>query len=426
METEINGILAQLSNLNIHDYINSLLTNNVFSGFFGLSLVAGLAWCGRYLWGGVRWLVHRQFTTSVTFRNNDHAFYWITTWLSHNGINLEIRNSVGITKTAKGSDEYASPRYRRSDKNKIQGITLIPSTGTYLLWRKGIPFLLHKAERTDTKSVDVAEEFTITSFGRSRALINAILQEAQDLQKESDDIKIYNWTGHWSEVAQKSPRPLDSVVLSGGTKQLIVSDLEWFLAHKEWYIERGVPYHRGYMLSGPPGTGKSSLVYALASHFNLSLCVLNLTTLVNDSELNSAFSEAPRDSLILLEDIDRVELVQTAEVKKDGYGGLEQSKVTMSGLLNALDGICASEGRIIMMTSNNPEKLDSAVVRTGRIDIKVEICLPGDQERVIMYRRFFPQASATDARDFVLLHNQGSMADFQEGLVQEQRSKGVV
>lgn len=159
----------------------------------------------------------------------------------------------------------------------------------------------------------------------------------------------------------KMPRSLDSVVLKPGVVDRIVNDIGRFKKAQEWYHTCGVPYRRGYLLYGPPGTGKTSLITALAGHFDLNVCVLQLASKeMSDSLLSTMMSRAPSDSLILLEDID------VGLRKKD-------SQVTLSGLLNALDGVASQEGKITFLTTNNISALPPALLRPGRCDL--QICL---------------------------------------------------
>ena len=120
-------------------------------------------------------------------------------------------------------------------------------------------------------------------------------------------------------------RPLNSVILDKGILEDLIHDVEHFLSHPNWYIDRGIPYRRGYLLYGPPGSGKTSAIMALAGfsfcyiiyyalnyknflflgHFDLSISTLNLSQgTMTDDRLQQLLSSVPEESLILLEDID--------------------------------------------------------------------------------------------------------------------------
>jgi chaperone BCS1 len=183
-----------------------------------------------------------------------------------------------------------------------------------------------------------------------------------------------------------------------------------------------VPYHRGYLLYGPPGTGKTSLVSALAARFGMSIYVVNLTEF-NDRSLKTAMNEVPQNSLILFEDIDAMRAgdkrADKETVKREGSVGAEQPSaamgqcVTLSGLLNVLDGFHAPENVVYVMTTNKVEALDPALLRPGRIDYRLYMGEAAESQRVELYRRFFPEADEGQARAFVEAHGAETMAEFQ-------------
>lgn len=123
-------------------------------------------------------------------------------------------------------------------------------------------------------------------------------------------------------------------------------------------------------------------------------------------------NSTPENSIILLEDVDasfpnRKDVDDEDDKKKRNQSNIEKSdngsgKVTLRGLLNALDGVASTEGRIIFLTTNYIDRLDSAMTRPGRVDLKVLIDLPDDDQLSRMFIRFYPDANAeTDAKEFV-------------------------
>eukprot|EP01100_Stratorugosa_tubuloviscum_P014119 TRINITY_DN737_c7_g1_i1.p1 TRINITY_DN737_c7_g1~~TRINITY_DN737_c7_g1_i1.p1 ORF type:complete len:217 (-),score=74.57 TRINITY_DN737_c7_g1_i1:69-719(-) len=160
---------------------------------------------------------------------------------------------------------------------------------------------------------------------------------------------------------------------------------------KNFYIiHNGIPYRRGYLFHGPPGTGKTSFIQALASEFEYNICVLNLSERgLTDDRLNYLLTIAPRRSFILLEDIDAVMPTRPkpGQPIPDSY---QLMSVTFSGLLNALDGVASSEERILFMTTNHVERLDPALIRPGRVDLKVKIDLATPYQLSEMFVKFFP------------------------------------
>lgn len=175
----------------------------------------------------------------------------------------------------------------------------------------------------------------------------------------------------------------------------------------------GIPYRRGYLLHGPPGSGKTSFIQALAGALSYDICVLNLSERgLADDKLFHLLSNVPERSFVLIEDIDAAfnKRVQTTE---DGYvhpsvmqqnmatnkPSSYQSSVTFSGFLNALDGVASGEERIIFMTTNHVENLDPALIRPGRVDLIEQIDDASPEQARRLFERFFGDSDSTDLPD---------------------------
>jgi len=207
-------------------------------------------------------------------------------------------------------------------------------------------------------------------------------------------------------------RPMETVVLDKERKEALVADINDFLSPSSprWYATRGVPYRRGYLFHGPPGTGKSSLSFALAGLFGLDIHVISLLeSTMTEADLNHMFNTLPKRCVVLLEDIDTAGLKRDSNEDADhpdsekpnsssdnGFADLakelrrahravssgggrdtfsQSQGVSLSGLLSAIDGVASHEGRVLVMTTNQPEKLDPALIRPGRVDMRVEFGL---------------------------------------------------
>lgn len=200
--------------------------------------------------------------------------------------------------------------------------------------------------------------------------------------REVNPPKLYTPSGNWFRSRDKVPlRSLDSVVLKNGELDKIVSDLQEFLAQEKRYLHLGLPWHRGYLFYGDVGTGKSSIAKALAGHFGLDVYYLPLGDLTKDSDLTALLADIKPKSMLLLEDVD----VFHAATSRDSESG----ELSLSGLLNALDGITTPHGMISVMTTNKIEKLDNALIRPGRVDVKKEFTsLDQDQGRCL-FKHFY-------------------------------------
>jgi chaperone BCS1 len=196
-----------------------------------------------------------------------------------------------------------------------------------------------------------------------------------------------------------------------------------------------VPYHRGYLFYGSPGTGKTSLVSAVAQRFGMSIYAINLAHF-NDRSLVGAMNDVDQNSVILFEDIDCMKsgdartqqesVVRESQSKSLGAKE-DRSGVTLSGLLNALDGFSAPDNVLFIMTSNQIEALDPALLRPGRIDYRLYLGPATEEQKVELYRRFFPLASMVEAQLFVDSHRQAqTMAEFQGLLLGLEESEKAI
>uniref|UniRef100_A0A453JEQ5 AAA+ ATPase domain-containing protein n=2 Tax=Aegilops tauschii TaxID=37682 RepID=A0A453JEQ5_AEGTS len=176
-------------------------------------------------------------------------------------------------------------------------------------------------------------------------------------------------------------------------KETIIDDLMAFQENKEYYIKVGKPWKRGYLLYGPPGTGKSTMIAAMANFLDYDVYDLELTAIKNNTELRKLFIETTGKSIIVIEDIDcSIDLTGKRRKGKKGSGDKDSddndrpklpmepekdddTKVTLSGLLNFIDGLWSACGgeRIIIFTTNHKEKLDPALIRRGRMDKHIEM-----------------------------------------------------
>lgn len=157
---------------------------------------------------------------------------------------------------------------------------------------------------------------------------------------------------------------------------------------------------RGYLLHGPPGCGKTSLIKAVAGELKLDVSLISLSAKeLTDDILGCAMARLQHRSIFVLEDVD-------AAFAKDPQGGstsggearvgMMGNGLSFSGLLNAIDGIAAQEGRIVIMTTNHIEKLDPALIRPGRIDLRLYLGLMSSTQIRGIFRRFYPDASQED------------------------------
>lgn len=286
-------------------------------------------------------------------------------------------------------------------KSREARFAFVPGPGTHFFRYKGTWMRLRRERNervVDLKTGAPWETVSLTTLRSHQHLFTELLAEARQLALTSNEgtTTIFTaWGTDWRPFGlPRRARDIGSVVLAGDKRAKLESDVKRFMTRGWWYAERGIPYRRGYLLHGSPGSGKSSFIYALAGALDMSICLLNLSDRgLTDDKLNYLLSNAPERSILLLEDVDSAFLGRQRAREADGY----QANVTFSGLLNSLDGVASSESRIVFMTTNHVERLDPALIRPGRVDYIEEL---GDAEydQVIkLFMRFYGRPLSTAA-----------------------------
>jgi chaperone BCS1 len=392
-------------------------SNSFFSGGAVLAILGGFLVYIRsvpsYLWG---WLKNRLIT-EIDIPDRDEAFKWMTIWLSQHPYKHRCRWWTVETKRCR--DSYECYQNDGVDEKKKPKIILSPAPGTHFLFYKKKLMILYRERKDtqgkgDTAALGFRENFAIRLFSRDKQVVYDLIEEARCAAHPADAERLrilrpdYD---NWYEVAKRLLRPLKSVILDGDLSGRILEDVKQFLASEQWYNSIGIPYRRGYLLSGPPGNGKSSLVTAIASELRLDICTLNLSNHnLNDERLMSLLGNVPMNSLVLVEDVDCV----FHERKKVD----DSESVTFSGLLNAIDGVMSSEGRLLFLTTNHKEVLDPALTRPGRIDMDIVINNATRQQATFLFARFFPEMpDLAEGFGEKIMHTPVSMAHLQGHLL---------
>lgn len=375
---------------------SNLGDNPYFGAGFGLVGVgAGLA-VGRqaYSIGLILFKRHCMMTLEITHR--DQSYPWILNWLTH--YHRKAQHLSVVTQFHQRDSGQFSSKFN-----------FVPSVGTHF-FRFNERWMKVERDRQQT-SVDINmghpfETIKFTCLGTDKEIFSQMLNYARDLESTKHDGKTVIYeprTSEWAPFGEpRRRRQFDSVILDNDIADRILSDVNEFLQSREWYSQRGVPYRRGYLLHGPPGCGKTSYIMALAGKLEYDICQMNLSnSTLSDERLNYLLSVAPPNSIILLEDVDAAFLNrEDIDMTRSAYQGL--GRVTLSGILNVLDGVASSEERILFMTTNYPEKLDAALTRPGRVDMKVYIGYASNDQLARAFERFYPIAlGGPDGKAFV-------------------------
>ncbi|CAG9769007.1 unnamed protein product [Ceutorhynchus assimilis] len=326
---------------------------------------------------------HYMITLEVPCR--DKSYQWLLQWMTHKGAKQTQHLSVETSFEQKDSGHI---------KTKYD---FIPSIGTHFFKYGRTWIRVERSREQHTLDLHMGvpwETVQLTAFGRNKAIYFNILEEARHMALKQHEGKTIMYTAMGSEWRQfghpRRKRPISSVILDTGISEKILKDTQEFINNPSWYSDRGIPYRRGYLLYGPPGCGKSSYITALAGELGFSICVLNLSERgLTDDRLNHLLSVAPQQSMVLLEDIDAAFASrEDTEQQTAAYQGL--NRVTFSGLLNCLDGVASTEARIVFMTTNYISRLDPALIRPGRVDLKEYIGWCSISQIEQMFLRFYP------------------------------------
>jgi chaperone BCS1 len=393
------------------ELLKGMLTgqNALASGGLLLMVIGGLSVWLRAVPEKIWYWIVRQTTMMITVNDDDAAFVWVKEWFLEQEFLKRIRH-VDLDTTMRN-----------------ERIAMIPAPGMHWFWYGGRPFQVwfSRTEEAHERATRRMESLTFRTLGRKRVFLQKFVDDVVSCHTRRMGVQsyLYIYNDGWDYVEGYAPRLLDSVILQPGEKEHLVEDVKNFRASKQRYARLGIPYHRGYLLYGPPGTGKTSLVSALAAHFGLSIYVISLTDFTDRSLMN-AVNLVPANSVLLFEDIDCAKSGKAREpaisVADNGIpaqgekGNVVANGVTLSGLLNVLDGFYAPANVLFVMTTNHIEVLDEALLRPGRIDYRLYLGKATDRQKVELYQRFFIEASEFEAQDFVESSRSAeTMAEFQ-------------
>jgi len=361
-------------------------------------------------WSGI---VDSFFLTAY-FEDDDPLFDFMITWLGKQRAWKTVRD---VHIRSRGSD-YSSDV---TDELLIEDIGQEHDTGSgddhLLKTKRAVKFLpvygtsttlyFHGTRMTvqrDRKHLEdgtALESLTIRMMTRSRSKLHELLLEARkahmDDAKHRVSVHVLDKYSNWRPVQSRPKRPLSSVILPDEVKYKVLEDAREFIASEEWYAERGIPFRRGYLLHGAPGSGKTSLINTIAGELGLDIYVVTLSKKdMDDATLNEVISDMPSKAIALIEDIDaafthdvqRTTSDSTKASSSDGSGS--GPGVTLSGLLGAIDGVAAQEGRLLFATTNHVERLDPALSRPGRMDVHIEFGLASKWQAAQLFRSFYP------------------------------------
>jgi chaperone BCS1 len=262
--------------------------------------------------------------------------------------------------------------------------------GKHYFFYKGRLFWFHKKALESTSSEHIKEEITITAMTLSLQLVREFIEEIKWTPRVSgaaqQHIHVFHVNGaesYWDEVAVLERREMETIALSQQTREKIIVEIQNFQKNQALYKERGIPYKLSFQLTGPTGTGKTSLVRALASMFEKDLYVIQLSEMI-DYTISRALQRVPKGAMVLFEDYDSARATRSRERQERDFSEFVNSPagskghvvycgLTLSGVLNAVDGVIPLDDLILFWTTNVPNDIDTALTRKGRMDHTFEL-----------------------------------------------------
>lgn len=411
--------------------LTAALQNQFLSGGAVLMVMGAImALCRRTPFTLWRFML-RRFTVTVDVMNSDPVFDWLSEWLDAHPYSKRATRLTVSSKAALSEDAA-----------RMVIFTPAPGNHFFIFKRRLVCFNRERKQlgggQKDDESSGLSsmfrqpETYTLRVVGRNQEVARQLIEDArkcaQVAARKAADLFISSlW--YWSRVGELSPRAIESVILPEEMSERLIADVEEFLRSRQWYAERGIPYRRGYLLEGVPGSGKSSFIRALASSLNLHLYMLNIGSPgMTDEKLTSLLSEIKDNSILLLEDIDAAARrpLTGAQPTEGGSSPTETKGITFSGLLNALDGVNAREGVMVWMTTNHKERLDPALIRAGRVDVEEHFDHATPAQVARLFSHFYPGHEPGLAEEFVgVMPRDSSMADIQKYLLRHKDSPSM-
>ncbi|MDH2154075.1 AAA family ATPase [Stenotrophomonas sp. GD03657] len=388
----------------ISSYSELIKSNPIVAGLAGMYGMTVLLFVFKSIPMRILAFLKRQFTTTLLINNtsmgsNMESFNNFLRW-------FEKSKWTKFSRTLSlngGWYEYGP----KGEDGTVVGI----GDGQHFCFYKGRPIWIFRRRLENTQSHhQINYEISITMLGRNRKIIEDMIEEFR-YRRRPDKVGVFVFDTEWKRIGEVRKRDLKTVIIDPEVKAQIIAKIDKWLGSAEWHYDRGFAYKLTMLLHGIPGSGKTSLIKAIAGHYQKNLCLIHLASM-SDILLRNALASVPDNSIIALEDFDDVDSIHArsgmgknpyegvtvpnkseglklarpgdisvsasgvsisskkagpseegAEGKKESFFG-----ITMSGMLNALDGLLSLDGTIIFMTTNRPEIFDPALMRKGRIN----------------------------------------------------------
>ncbi|WWC90368.1 uncharacterized protein L201_005301 [Kwoniella dendrophila CBS 6074] len=448
----VNTILSMLS-----PFINVIKGNPALNEGFRLIFVGIFFEFSRRYAATLFSSIKHSFIATARISESDEAFDWIHNYLSLYSEKEQQRSEFDLTSTAKKEDsvqlgylyslllnilkpllfwinfEQSSsfvsmdvqlstrkPRHQSYYYDECR-ISVVPSIGTMQKIKyKGKTIKIGIIKDESSSPFDREEKWIVMQayFTTPSKIFKPLLLESRKIYKSYSSNQtsiytpIYSHEVRWKKKSSKPNRPWESIFLNENLKEWILNDCLEFLKERDFYLKRGTPWRRGYLCFGVAGSGKSSLIGAIAAKLGLDIYLINLGSKnLDDDNLQALIQACPGNCLLLMEDIDCAFTSKTPYAPTENNSTTSNNSsdpdlsdtpnktaqsirdsiksITLSGLLNALDGVASSEGRLLFCTTNWKDKIDPALSRPGRCDIWIEFKHSTKSQAESLFKYFY-------------------------------------
>ena len=391
----------------------NLKNNELFMTAIGLSGAGILTFWVKDVPKLLYQYIKKMLTIELVITNNNTVYYDFLKWISVRYPNKNFRN----LRLANG---------RWGDDNEA---TTSIGYGTHYIFFNRRLFKINIQKDDADQTIQVKENVSISTFGIRKSIFDPLIHEIVNVKNDkSKKISIHKFTDHWTHPVEQNKRSIESVFIEKEKKDRIINSLNKFIQSEEWYIKNGIPYQFGILLYGPPGTGKTSLIKAISSYLDFPIYYLPSSKLY---EIGNSIVSLPEKCLLVIEDIDSnpvthsrgendsldLEIVQPHNYVTDDKPVVKPVKKTennvskymrttfsldtgISDLLNSLDGMFSIHGRILIATTNHIEKLDEALIRPGRIDLRIHVGYVNHEILKDFLNNFFPNNKVVETDEF--------------------------
>jgi len=363
--------------------LSSLPTVSLLAG----GLVMSLATLGRSYINKAFISISERFLQRFTICLGEDGHSQLVWYISTHPSIVNAYNTK-IIRTVKGS--YPTWNRDGDDNSRFhQHVQPIPAkVSGYMRVLSTLVFIKSDIQKDRSDSMG---DISITVFTldeqRAKSVIEHMLNRGAahrihtNRQNSESRIKVPGTNSNWTTFP--NTRDLSKLYLKKGLKEEIIRDLTEFMNSPDLYYKRGTPWRRNYMFHGPSGTGKTSLVLALANHFKTDVSIVQLSTVVR-GKLAYTLTSIGTFSFVLIEDADRDQLRPTKT------GMLEEVLgPSLSELFQAFDGPASTEAQIIFINTNNPDAFDKDLLRPGRIDREFYIGLMEQEQQVSLSELYY-------------------------------------